>query len=157
VRPTLPLLGIILLLTTCKRPEEPRAVASENQSPPVASDKGSNKLTGVWSNFSGFAHGYEVTSTTAVAPDGTYVCTATGLSPRSGGRLHYKQEGTVRIETGFLVQTITNDSQRSGPISVTNRARIIRFSEDELCLDWERTPNDEFYSTNQFVFRRLKE
>jgi hypothetical protein len=148
---------LVFVLVGCKRSLEQPVVRIETRPASVPQSKETNSLTGVWTSFHGFAHGVQLTTTTTVAPDGTFVCKGTVLSLRSRGTSEYTQEGTIRVENGFLVQIVTNDTQRGGGVSETSRSRIVRVERDELWLEpGESTLQVEYTPTNESVLRRSR-
>jgi hypothetical protein len=140
VRFTLSFFAVVLWVTACKRHED------------SADDKIRKKLPGIWVFEARFARGGDVVSTTTVAPDGSYVCTI-AIPGRTNGPRTISMEGTFRVENGFLIDTITKNSQTNASVPSTNRGRIVRIDDRELVLDDERLPG-VVYATNEAVYRK---
>jgi len=137
-------LGIALWVVSCKPAAQPT---------PGGPRLGSYSLVGVWTAKVGFASGDEVSTTITVAPDGSYVCSSKGHSGRFGN-FESRLAGVIRVEDGYLIDTITNDSRRDAKVPETTRNRIVRLSGDELVLDPVGRPKDNDQPTNEFVYRR---
>jgi hypothetical protein len=138
-------LASVLLLTACRRKEE------THLSPDTEMRK---KLPGIWVFEPKYASGRnDQRVTTTVAADGSYV-TSIALPGRTNGPRTIKLEGTWRIEDGFLIDTITKDSQTNSSVPRTSRDRIIRIDDRELELaDPEKNPGT-VSPTNQIIMRR---
>ena len=135
---TLSLFTVALLLTAC-RPKD------------SADDKMQKELSGTWTFEARYKSGGSVEQSMTLARDGSYVLTLT-MPGRTNGPRTISMEGTFRVEGGFLVDTVTKDSQtNAAPMPRTNRARIVRLDGRELVLDDERSPA-AVYPTNQVVF-----
>ncbi len=110
-----------------------------------------SKLPGIWVFEPKFANGHDhkVTITVTVAPDGSSVTTFALPGPRE-----IRMEGTWRIESGYLIDTITKDSQTNASVPRVSRFRIVRIGDVELELeDQEKNPGLAF-PTNRIIFRR---
>jgi hypothetical protein len=113
-----------------------------------------NKLPGTWVFEPKYGKSDDSMITTTVAPDHSYVCTIT-LPSRKIGPPIIRQEGTWRIENGFLIDELMKESQTNTSVPQTNRSRIIRIDDQELELDQEKIPGI-VYPTNQIILRRQK-
>jgi hypothetical protein len=139
VRFTLSLFAVVLLVTACGRHED------------SADDKIRKKLPGIWAFEAKYETGSAVQNIITFAPDGSY--TATIDTGRTNGPRVINVEGTFRVENGFLLETVTKNSQTDTLLTNTSRARIVGIDDRELVLDYEKVPG-VVYSTNQTVFRK---
>jgi hypothetical protein len=141
VRFTLSFFAVVLLVTACSRHED------------SADEKIRKNLPGTWVLEARYESGSDIRSTTTVAPDGSYACTL-DLPGRTNGPRTISMEGTFRVENGFLIDTITRDSQTNArAVPNTNRSRVVRIDDRELVLEYERLPGFG-YPTNQPVYRK---
>ena len=137
---TLSFFVVVLLIVACKRQD-------------VSADAKIQKmLPGVWVSEARFASGDYTLSTITIAPDSSYVCTIS-IPGRTNGPRTISMEGTLRLENGFFIDTITKNSQTNSSVPSTNRCRVARIDDHELVLDYERLPGT-VYPTNEGVFRR---
>jgi hypothetical protein len=67
--------------------------------------------------------------------EGHYVCHGSVTS--TNGTRTFTIEGTMKIEEGFVVDTMTSHSNTNAPLPYTSRAKIIRQSEREIVAKWE--------------------
>jgi hypothetical protein len=140
VKLTLSLFTVVLLITACRSHKD------------TADDKLQKELSGTWMFEAKFARGGDTLSTLAVAPNGSYVCTI-AIPGRTNGPRTVSMEGTFRVENGFLIDTVTKNSQTNASVPYTNRSRIIRVDDRELVLDDEKIPGT-VQPTNETIFRR---
>jgi hypothetical protein len=139
VRPTLSLLGALLLVVACKRQEH------------SADKKIQKTLPGTWVFEARYASGSSNQSKVEVAQDASYVSTLF-LPGRTNGPRTIHQEGTWRVKDAILSDIITKDSQTNAPVPNTKYARIISIDDQNLVLDYVKIPG-VVYPTNQTVFR----
>ena len=83
-------------------------------------------LTGTWS----LSVGAHIRSTSTINPDGSYMCQVTGLP--NGQVANFA--GTMKVKDGFLIDTVTSDSQAGLRVPRTTQARIVRFDDHELVV-----------------------
>jgi hypothetical protein len=120
-----------------------------------ADGKMQKELSGTWMFEARFERGSNAEHTMTVAPDGSYALTVTFPSRTNGPRtIHFK--GIFRVEGGFLIDTVTKDSQTNALVPSTNRSRIVRITGRELVLDYERLPG-VVHPTNPIVFLKQGE
>jgi hypothetical protein len=131
---------MVLLVTACSRHED------------SADDKIRKKLPGTWVLEARYEGGSDIRSKVTVAPDGSYACTL-DLPGRTNGPRTISMEGTFRVEDGFLIDTVTKDSQTNAKWLNTTRSRIVSIDDREFVLEDERLPGFG-YPTNQPVFRK---
>jgi hypothetical protein len=137
------ILSSVLLFTACRQ-----------QKPSPSSDEVMlKKLPGIWTCEYKYPSGGDSKSTIRVATDGS--CQSTLSIPgRKLGPRSIEQSGTWRVENGFLVGTITNDSQTNAVVPSTNRYRILRLDDRELVLEHLEKVPGVMYPTNQIVFSK---
>jgi hypothetical protein len=134
-----------LLLTSCRREEKSRLSPKQEVS---------NKLAGTWVFEPKYAYGSsEQKETVTVASDGSYI-TVINLFNRKIGPRTIRQEGTWRVEDGFLIDTITKDTQTNCSVPRTSRFRIVRIDEGELELDDTEKGPGAVYPTNQLIWHK---
>ncbi|HET7626343.1 MAG TPA: hypothetical protein VFM25_13880 [Verrucomicrobiae bacterium] len=138
VKFTLLLFVLLLLVTACHRHAD------------SADEQIRRQLPGIWTFDARYADGNEALCRVTVAPDGSYSSTIT-LPHRTNGSRVINMEGAFRVEDGFLIDTVTNDSQTNA--SMTFRSRILRANDHELILEDEKIPG-VVYATNTIVFRK---
>jgi hypothetical protein len=137
---TLSIFAVVVVVTACRQQKD------------SADEKMQKALPGTWTWEAKYASGDHTEFTTTVAPDGSYVGTVDTPNRTNGPRI-VTNEGTFRIENGYLVDTVTNSSQTNTPVPRTDRYRIVRIDDRELALDYERPPGG-VYPTNEVVYRR---
>jgi len=91
-----------------------------------------------------------------MALDGSYVTTI-ALPSRKIGPRTIRQEGTWRVENGFLIDAVLKDSQTNAAVPNSSRFRIIRIDDRELELDDQEKAPGAVYPTNQVIYRRQTE
>ena len=129
-------LAVVLLMTACRQHKDSADEKMQKQHP------------GTWFFEAKYAQGNEE-ETLAVAPDGSYTLAVYMPGQTNEGHVRaVNLEGTLRVEDGFLIDTVTKST--SG-VAITNRARIIRINDRELAIEYERLPG-VVYATNQTVF-----
>ena len=85
-------------------------------------------LAGTWAvSWGDLAH-----STNIVRADGTYQCRI--ADPLSGRSIEL--EGTLRVEDGFLIDTMTVNSLPNVHLPKMNRGRIMRADANEMVVDY---------------------
>lgn len=85
-------------------------------------------LAGTWEvSWGDMAH-----STNVVSTDGAYECRI--IDP-IGGR-NIELGGTLRVEGGFLIDTMTRNSLPNVHLPTTNRGRIIRATRSQMVVDY---------------------
>lgn len=139
MRLALSITALCLLLPACTdrnaAPPPPAAPLT-----PIASDAELNaRLPGTWI----FEQDWRVShfrSVTTVASNGSYVCQAT-VTKSNSAPTTLSLQGTWQVKDGFLVDTITNDSDKTVPLPYTKSARILRADAGELVVD---TPGKVF-------------
>ncbi|HEX5219004.1 MAG TPA: hypothetical protein VFZ59_05505 [Verrucomicrobiae bacterium] len=131
------ILAMVLLATACRPHKD------------SADDRMQKGLSGTWIFEGKYARGGDTKETITVAPDGRYILVIS-MPTRTNGPRTVSLEGTLRVENGFLIDTVTKDSQTNAPVPTTNRIRIIRIDGRELVLDYERLPGT-VHPTNQIV------
>lgn len=115
-----------------------------------------NKLPGTWVFKPKYANGGDETITTKVALDGSYVTTISLPTRKLGPRI-IRQVGTWRVEDGFLIEEVTDDSQTNASVPYTSRTRIVRVDDHELELDNQQKSPGIVSPTNQIILRRQSE
>jgi len=136
-------LSLMLLTTACKPQQAPISSAD---------DETLRKLAGAWAGEFNYASGSHVDVLTTVAPSGGYVSRLSMPGRTQGPRL-IEQQGTWRVEHGFIIETVTSDSQTNAPVPYTNRMRLVRVDDRELALEVEKIPG-AVYPANQTIFRK---
>ena len=131
-----PLLAVCLLLIGCGRNSGLR---------PAPSSQGTWQLDRAGT---GMNLGVQLHTTTMVDSDGRYSCetVATG----SNRVVRFTLEGTWQIKDGYLIDTVTRHSDTNIAVPWTNRARIVRITDQELAI------HDEANSADA-IFRKVKE
>jgi hypothetical protein len=95
----------------------------------------SSLSAGTWKCELDYPSGGHFQSTMILGSDGRYVCN--GSVTGTNGVRTFRVEGTMEIEEGFIVDTMTNHSNTNAPLPHTSRAKIIRQSEREIVAKWE--------------------
>src|SRR5689334_19715507 len=104
-------LSLFLLLTACSRQERSRLSPNQEMG---------NKLSGTWVFEPIYTNGdRDHKYTTTVALDGSYLTTIEMPHRKLGPRI-IRQEGTWRVEDGFLIEVLTKDSQTNTWLPITN-------------------------------------
>jgi len=140
VKTALLLVAIPLLVTACGRNSE------------SADEKLRKQLPGVWMFEAKYASGSEALCRFTMASDGSYSSTIT-LPHRTNGPQVVSMEGTFRVEDGFLIDTVTKNSQTNASVPSTNRSRIVRIEGRELVLSDEKIPGT-VSPTNETIYRK---
>ncbi len=140
VKSTLSFLMAMLLVTACRQYKD------------SADDKMQKELSGTWMCEAKYASGRNNEQRLTFAPDRSYLYMIT-IPNRTNGPRIITMEGTFRVEGGFLVATVTKDSQNYVPVPSTNRIRIVRLDdrELELVLNDEKIPGTAS-PTNRIVY-----
>lgn len=112
------LLALTATLAGCKRPA-------------------SSLSAGTWKCDLDDPRGGHFRSTVILDSQGRYVCN--GSVPTSSGVRAFTVEGTMKIDGGFIVDTMTKHSNTNAQLPHTSRAKIIRLSEGEIVAKWEGT------------------
>ena len=133
---------VILMVTACREHKD------------SADDKKQKQLSGTWMFEARYARGHNAEQTLTFGPDGSFAVRISRPSRTNGPRI-ITMEGTFRVEGGFLVTTLTKDSQNYASIPGTNRFRIVRIDGGELELDEETLP-DGVYPTNPIVYLKQR-
>jgi len=139
----LKLLVLVLLISACTRQDETGLSPDANMQ---------RKLCGVWMADCNYSSGTVVSNTITVAPDGSYVARLS-IPGRKYGPRDIEQRGVWRVEPGFIIDTVTNDSQTNAIVPSTNRFRVLRVNDSELVVEPEKIPGVG-YPTNQTIFRK---
>ena len=139
MRMALSILTLCLLLLACTdrdaAPPPPLAPLL-----PIASDAELNgRLPGTWI-FERDLRVIHFRSVTTVASNGSYVSQITVTKSNSTPDT-LSLQGTWQVKDGFLVDTITNDSDKTVRLPYTKSERILRADERELVVD---TPSKVF-------------
>src|ERR1041385_7496327 len=88
MRLTTSFLGLALLLSACKRQDQPSSSGGS---------RGSTNLAGVWKSTVGFANGGAIETVITVAPDGQYVCSSSGRGSSNGN--FRSEENTSELQS----------------------------------------------------------
>ena len=119
MRVLLLLLALAAVLAGCKRPV-------------------SALSAGTWKCEQAYPSGGRFQSTVILDSQGHYVCN--GSITTSNGVRPFTIEGTMKVDDGFIVDTMTKHTNTNAPLPHTWRAKIIRLSEDEVVAKWEGAP-----------------
>ena len=123
---------LIVLLTACKKHNEFKPANSEAEL--------QQQLAGTWKTERDFTNGGSFQSTVMIAPNGAYVGGITNFGRKSFKTYHV--EGTWEIKDGFLTDTLTNHSDTNARPPFVSSERIIRFSTNELVVQFESGPSN---------------
>lgn len=113
----------------------------------------SNNLAGTWIMEGTNVVGHFTRTETMVATNGSYFATVEVHYSGTDQISTSSMSGTVQIRHGVLFDTITNHSNTNVVLPWTTSGKIIRLSDRELAVRWEKTTQGEF-STNLVIFRR---
>lgn len=142
MRFTLLFFAVVSLVTACRPHRD------------SADGRMQKQLSGTWRSEAKYASGHNTEITWTVNTNGSYVCTVM-IPNRTNGPRIVTLEGSFRVESAFLVDTTTNDSQNYASVShpVNTRYRIVRIDDRELVLEneSERLPGHTS-PTNPLVF-----
>ena len=128
------LLTLILVLGGCHR------------SPDLENRK---SLAGTWISSRNFPEGGDFRSSTTIDQSGNYA--ADLLVHFHGGTQSFQMRGTMVISNGMLVDTMVAYTSTNAPnLPRTDRARIVRFTENELVVNY----GGDHGMTNDVVLRR---
>jgi hypothetical protein len=95
-----------------------------------------SKLTGTWI----VDLGNNLSSKTVVKPDGSYVCQITGYT---NGKVETIAGFFEVVKTnGYLIDTMTQNSNTNAVVPHVSHAQIVQFDASELVLLWEGTTNE---------------
>ena len=115
-----------------------------------------NNLTGTWLFETNYSDGRKFESTTTIGSNGTYFCHINSLG-RSNIFKEFDLEGTLQIQDGFLIDTMTKHSgQTNVNLHSVTREQIIRFSDHELVVKFEEYANQNPENWREAVFRKAK-
>lgn len=133
-------LGVALLLLTggCGRDADAQA---------------RNELVGTWVLRGNYEGGIPFISTITVGNTGNYSCRIVTYS-ESGSERVVDLGGIFQIEHGFLVDTMTTNSNTSAGLPTTTRAQIVRMDKHEMTLRWEKKKG-VVYPSEEEVFRKV--
>src|SRR5437899_756115 len=92
--------------------------------------KRQKQLRGTWSSPWG---GGSITNITTVSADGHYSRVAVASN---GGELA-RLQGVLKVQDGYLVDTMTKHSDTNVPLPHTSRGAIIRAGDREWVLRWD--------------------
>ncbi len=95
----------------------------------------SSLSAGTWACELDYPSGGHYQSTMMLDSEGHYVCH--GSVANTNGAQVFTIEGTMKIEEGFVVDTMTKHSNPNASLPHTSRAKIIRQSEREMVAKWE--------------------
>jgi hypothetical protein len=135
-----PFLASILLLGACERQQD------------LGASPNASKLPGVWAARMVMPSGGSIDQTLTIGRDGSYRCAVT-FHTRSNGVRKVELQGLFRVESSFLIDTVTNSSQANASVPETNRHQILRIDDKEMILAPEQKPGVS-YATNKIVFSR---
>lgn len=98
-------------------------------------DSASSLSAGTWTCELDYPNGGHFQSTAILDSTGRYVCNGSVTS--TNGVRTFTIQGTMKIEDGFIVDTMTKHSNTNAPLPHPSRAKIIRRSEREIVARWE--------------------
>ena len=96
---------------------------------------GSALSAGTWKCELDYPNGGHFQSTVILDSQGRYV--SNGSVTTSSGVRAFTVEGTMKIEGGFIVDTMTKHSNTNATLPHTSRAKIISLSKGEIVAKWE--------------------
>ena len=90
---------------------------------------------GTWACELDYPSGGHYHSTITLDSEGRYVCNGSVTS--TNGIRTFTVAGIMKMEEGFVVDTMTKHSNTNAKLPYTSRAKIIRQSEREIVAKWE--------------------
>lgn len=129
---------VALILSACNRDPDTRA---------------QKLLVGTWSLTFNYQDGDTTTSTLIIGPDGKYVCRVV-THGHSGTERTYDRQGTLQVQNGVLIDTMTNTGATKLTRPLVDRSPIVRIDNREFLVRWERIAGVS-YPTNEPLFRKI--